>query len=88
MKPNHHYKIGEDLLGSLQRYVELRIETGGFLRAILENDLVKACDRADLQNRGQIFHIVSFIYNNLPRKCWGSPEKVAAWLKGEPEGQP
>jgi len=68
------------IIESLQRYVEHRIPTGSFLRAVLENNLSEALGRADEHNRGRIFEIVQYVYNELPSNCWGSKEAVTNWL--------
>lgn len=65
---------------ALGRYVEHRIETGGFLRAVLENNLKESFQRADSWNLENMAHIVCYVYNVVPRAAWGSPEKVSAWL--------
>jgi hypothetical protein len=70
---------------SLKLYVEQKIETGSFLRAVLENDLKEACGRADFNNQHNLFHIVSYLYNNVPPECWGSKEKVKNWLSPQNE---
>lgn len=71
----------EHLTASLQRYAEQRIETGRFLRAVLENDLSEAVCRADHFNFPLLPVIVRYVYNELPAPCWGSKEKVSDWLK-------
>jgi len=76
-------KIPQRILESLGAYVNERRPTGGFLRAILENNLMEAMGRADEDNRQCLFHIVSYIYNELPMDCWGSPEKVRDWLNAK-----
>lgn len=53
---------------------------GSFLTAVLENDLAEAVGRADFQNIEVLPAIVAFVYRNLPSPCWGSKEKVEAWL--------
>lgn len=68
---------------SLKLYVERRIPPGGFLTAVLENNLFEAFGRADLTNRHALFDITAYIYNKLPSSCWGSPEKVDNWLNGK-----
>ena len=50
---------------SFKRYVEHKVPTGGFLRALLENDLREAFGRADYINVGLIQAYVSWMYNNL-----------------------
>ncbi len=76
-------KLPEPLQGGLQRYIENRIEPGGFLRAVLENDLAGAFGRADILNRARMFEIVSWLYNEAPSICWGSREAVKRWLDKE-----
>jgi len=70
----------EEIKETLERYVRDRTPAGGFLSAVLSNDLTEACGRADMRNQIRLHEIVSYIYNNLPMLCWGSPEKVDAWL--------
>ena len=70
------------IIETLKSYVEDRCPTGGFLHAVLSNDLTEACARADMRNQARLPEIVTYIYNNLPMICWGSPEKVEKWLAG------
>ena len=65
---------------SLDRYVKDRIPPGDFLMAVLKNDLTEACGRADVFNKMNLHMIVEYVYNFMPHECWGSPEKVKAWL--------
>jgi hypothetical protein len=53
---------------------------GSFLTAVLENDLAGAVGQADWQNIEVLPAIVAFVYRNLPSPCWGSKDKVEAWL--------
>lgn len=55
-------------------------EPGDFLRAVLENDLKGAVSRADAANRASIANYVAFLYNYAPTPCWGSAERVHAWI--------
>lgn len=64
-------------------YVEKRQAPGGFLTAVLENNLKKAVERADLSNLPAIPNIVCYLYNECPSTCWGGKEAVDAWLKEE-----
>ena len=73
-------RLPEHMRGVMQRYIENKIPPGGFLTAVLENDLAGAFGRADHINRHRIYDIVSFLYNEAPRACWGSPEAVTKWL--------
>jgi hypothetical protein len=77
----NYTRIRPDVIESLQRYAETGCPTGGFLQAVLENDLKEACGRADEDNQRALFDIVGYIYNELPSTCWGSPQKVEDWLE-------
>jgi len=78
-----NYDLAKNLDG-LKRYVEQRVPTGSFLRAILENNLKEACMRADSENIKVIPIYVSWLFNEAPGICWGSPEKVKDWLAKGP----
>ena len=67
---------------SLRRYTERGILPGGFLRAVLENDLCGAVARADDVSLAQLRAICVFVYNDMPSGCWGSRERVAQWVDG------
>lgn len=73
-------RIPESTRDGLIRYIDERIPTGGFLRAVLENDLREAAVRADLENASALVFIALWLYYNAPRECWGSPQRVEAWL--------
>lgn len=59
---------------ALSAYVEEGIIPGGFLTAILCNDLFGAVARADALNLSCMGDICKFIYNRLPQGAWGSAE--------------
>jgi hypothetical protein len=65
----------------LKLYVEHGILPGDFLTELLSNDLVEAFRRADDNNTAAMRGWVAFLYNELPRECWGSRDKVQAWCK-------
>ena len=69
--------------GSMRRYMENKVETGGALRAILENDLFGAMGKLDLDHRDALHSTVVWIYNELPSGVWGSKDKVVDWLEGK-----
>lgn len=75
------YPIPPLLIEGLQRYRYQHLPTGGFLRAVLENDLAGAVGHADIESQRALCAIVSWCYNNMPSVAWGSPEKVEQWLK-------
>jgi len=68
-------------MDTLDLYVTRGIPTGGFLYAVLTNNLFDAVTRADPMNRAALKDICVYVYNDLPQDCWGSPEIVAAWIE-------
>jgi len=66
---------------SIDAYIALGRPTGGFLEAVISNDLKEAIGRADSEALDNIPHIVAYLYNDCPGNCWGSKEKYTAWLK-------
>ena len=69
------------ILDSIRRYADDHIPTGGFLTAVLTNDLREALGRADTSSQIGLFDIVRYCHWEIPGNCWGSPEKVEAWLE-------
>ena len=72
--------IPENLKVSLDRYANSHIQVGSFLTAVLSNDLMGAFAKADPDSIPALHDIVGYCYNELPGACWGSPERVRAWL--------
>jgi len=64
----------------LLNYALYGVPPGSFLQAVLSNDLVEACNRADHQNQRALYDYVYVLYNAMPSAAWGSPEKVRAWI--------
>lgn len=72
--------IPTHIKNSLDLYVKTRRPTGGFLRAVLEDNLSETIIRADDASLAYIKEIVLYVLNNMPSPCWGSHEKVVEWL--------
>jgi len=66
---------------SIDNYVKFGLSPGGFVRAVLENNLIQSVGRADDGNLENIFDVCKYVYNEIPGNCWGSPEKVKEWKK-------
>ena len=66
--------------GAMERYVHHRIETGGALRAILENDLLGAVRRLDEQHLQALPDTVKWLWDQMPFGMWGSDWTVQSWL--------
>ena len=67
---------------SLWNWIERGAEPGGFLTAVLSNDLAKAVDKADDRNVELIPNFVKLLHNFAPAGCWGSETKVGNWQLG------
>lgn len=72
------------VIESLELYVKERIPPGDFLYAVLTNNLRESFGTADENNRAAMFEIVSYCWNKIPADCWGSRERVQAWLWPKP----
>ena len=72
--------LPEHLRGGMQRYIEHGIPPGGFLTAVLENDLAGAFGRADNTSLAALHDIVRWAHWVMPAGAWGSPAKVQAWI--------
>jgi len=74
-------QIGIPILTGINRFALLHEPKGDFLTAVLRNDLREAFARADHLNQKVMFQIISYCHNQIPGVCWGSPERVKAWLE-------
>jgi len=64
----------------LKLYLEEGVLPGGFLTAVLENDLKGSLAAADDQSVRELPGLVSYLYNEIPSTAWGSPENVEQWI--------
>lgn len=76
-----------ELEASIMRYVNDGVPTGGFLNAMLENNLVETFGRADTESTLAIPRLINLLYNDVPSTCWGSPKKVAKWFQRHAEAR-
>ena len=74
-----------ELKESIDRYVTLGVPTGGFLEAVISNDLREAYGRADDTSLLILFELVSYLYRACPAGCWGSPENYRSWISRHAE---
>jgi hypothetical protein len=77
--------IPQNMIDSLNKYETEHKETGGFLNAILENNLKETVYKADDNNKKIIPVYIHYIDNNLPAQSWGSKKKVDNWLSNKPK---
>ena len=69
-------KIPSNTKDALVRYVERRIIPGGFLQAVLQNDLFAAVGYADQENLTHLRLIVQYVFNHIPTRFYGSRETL------------
>lgn len=75
-------RIDYALLNGLERYLEQRIATGDFLRAVLENNLFEAVGRMHPSLHADTLRfLVELLQNYFPASSFGSPEAVTTWLE-------
>ena len=77
--------IPEHTKAALKRYVLHRYKPGSGLLAVLSNDLVTAITHCDDNVLAALRPLCVWLYQFAPSDCYGSPEKVRAWLAGEGE---
>lgn len=70
-----------DTISALTRYINDGIPPGGFLTAVIQNDLKMAVSRADLDNQACLVAIVRLLYNHAPAGCWGRTGAVEDWCR-------
>ena len=71
--------IPDRMMGGLERYINDGIMPGHFLTAVLENDLMAACSRADSENMKNIRAYAAYLWNEAPIGSYGSRAKVMEW---------
>lgn len=64
----------------MRLYIEHGVTPGSFTQCVLANDLMGALGRADDTNRERIFDICRFLYNEAPAACYGSTDRMFAWI--------
>ena len=74
------YHIPRRMGPAIVNYIDNHIMPGSFLQAVFKNDLFDAVGRADWENIDDLVAYVSYLYNEAPSPCWGSPEKVKEWV--------
>ncbi len=77
------YTIPPYMIDGITNYIHHRIPPGGFLTAILCNDLKNTVFQADITNMRNIPAYIYYLYNYAPHDCWGSKEKFNKWIEGE-----
>ena len=74
---NVHLDCQEAIFG----YLVYGWETGGFLTAVLANDLYRAATVADIVNVDHLAYVAKFVVYALPQACYGNYDQVKNWLQ-------
>ena len=75
------YKMTEQSKESLYNYFVHGFEPGGFMTAVLSNDLYGAVGRADFVNIDLIGEYARWIESRAPYGSYGDRETVKGWLR-------
>ena len=73
--------IPDHMHAAITQYVLDHRRPGGFLTALLKNDLFTAVPLADSANRKALPDWVILLYNYCPADCYGNPDVVEHWLE-------
>jgi len=73
--------IPQRMISAIDRYVNQGIQPGHFLTGVICNDLKEAISRADDENMVNLPAYLGYFCNEVPSACWGSEEKMKAWLE-------
>lgn len=79
------FSISDHMMDAIDRYIQHGIAPGGFLTAVITNDLAEAVGRADQHNMRNLPAYVAYFYNEAPADCWGSPDRMRAYMKRKVE---
>jgi hypothetical protein len=81
------YNIPEHTQESLTNYIERGYKPGGFLTAVLCNDLFGSLSSADHLNKDCLEDIVRWIYMNLPPSMYKTENNINAWCQAVKNGE-
>jgi len=74
-------RVPEHMQADARAYVEEGKPPGGFLMAVLCNDLMGAFSRADGTNEAHMKEWTMWLFNDAPSICWGDEETVNEWIE-------
>ena len=66
---------------SIINYYENGLYPGGFLSAVINNDLQESIGRADNTNIHCIKNYIMWFYNHAPNGTWGYQTAVEDWIE-------
>lgn len=66
---------------AIDRYIKEGIEPGGFIKAVLSNNLYDAIFTADSENLSNLKDIITYLYKDAPIAALGSTKAVENWIQ-------
>lgn len=75
--------IPDYTLEAIEDYLATGHERGGFIMAVMENNLSKAVAKADSNNGPALSQIVRWLWSNAPANAWGSPAEVRWFMEAK-----
>jgi hypothetical protein len=73
------YGLPGHMEGSIVRFVIDGVPPGGFLYAVLANNLQDAAGHADDSNQKALYLWAKFVFNYVPCAAHGNSSKVSTW---------
>jgi hypothetical protein len=77
--PRCYARIPLATRADLDSWIKTACPVGGFLEAVLNNNLKETVNMGDLDNLRAIPAIVAYLFNRAPMACWGSRENFNSW---------
>jgi len=69
------------MIGGVLRYMNYGLEPGGFLSAVIRNNLADSFAAADESNTRQLREWVQWFYMYAPAISWGSEKRMNDWIE-------
>ena len=73
--------ITMDCQEAIFNYLVYGWEPGGFLTAVMANDLYRAATVADIANVDHLAYVAKFVVYALPQACYGNYDQIKNWLQ-------
>jgi hypothetical protein len=77
--------VPEHTQKTLENYLLDGLPPGGFVEAVLTNNLFRAVSNADSVNSQRLWEITRWVLKYAPALSWGSKERIRAWCDPESE---
>ena len=70
-----------DCQEAIFNYLVYGWEPGGFLTAVMANDLYRAATVSDIANVNNLAYVAKFVVYALPQACYGNYDQIKNWLQ-------